>query len=344
MKQLPNRVLLAIRAWDDRRKELEPLLKAGHTDEPTVRVLQLEHMRKARHRLNEYARPDERPFLLLLNNQVRKLERQLRPNLFLRLLSRLKDRLIDGPLYLSRRAKQRELNMSGLKTRLRDSGFGHLAGKLERHLDPEMNAVTIPMDFRLNEEKGLKYDLSFEKDMNGDYQFNRVAGSLLEKGETVRSQVFDLSEWPDLSSNQIWNLLEGRALKQHYTDISGHRNSCWLQVGKNGLERSAPENGFDLRAALADLPAITRNKDELIRYLENGQMVPALWKQGRNYLRIQVQADPNSKSVKLFDEQAQQTTAEKLDQKIAKLGPRVRTLGQGTTKNKRAQRRKQQLS
>jgi hypothetical protein len=68
MKAAVNRVLLAFKNWDERKKEMEPLIKAGVTDERTITGLQLEHLRQAKHRLNQTDRPDEKPFMSLLNN------------------------------------------------------------------------------------------------------------------------------------------------------------------------------------------------------------------------------------------------------------------------------------
>jgi len=65
-----NRVLLAFQIWDDKKNELQPLLKAGTTDERAVLALQLEHFRQAGHRLHQTVRPDEKPFLSLMHNQI----------------------------------------------------------------------------------------------------------------------------------------------------------------------------------------------------------------------------------------------------------------------------------
>lgn len=327
MKVLANRVLLAFKTWEDRKKEIEPLLKAGSADSHTLLHLQLDHLRQAKHRLRQTARPDEQPFMLLLNNQVARLEKQLYPNLLQRIFTQLKDHLLDGPRYLRQQQQQRDNNIARLKIHLKEAGVGSFAGRLENHLDPDKENVRLPLNCQLGPEKRLSIDLHFEKDAYGDFQLNRLGGTLLQNGEVQKSHDFELSDWPDLKIHRIWSLLEGRAMKQQYTDASGHKNHRWVELGPKAVQHYDPEYGFDIRTALDALPAITRNKDELVRYLENGQLLPTYWKQGRSYLSINVQADPGNRCIKLLDDKLQPVTAEKLNQQIAQQGLKVKTLG-----------------
>jgi hypothetical protein len=335
MKVAVNRVLLAFRNWDERKKEIDPLLKTGAADASTINRLQLDHLRQAAHRLRLSLRPDEKPFMLLLNNQVAKLEKQLFPNPLVRLFSQLKDRLFDGPIYLKQQQQQREQNIEQLKIQLKEAGLGSLGGRLELHLDPDQKQVLLPMDCQLGPEKRLTLDLKFDMDPHGNFQLNQIGGALQENGKTVKSQQFELSDWPNLKTNQIWSLLEGRALKQQYTDATGHENQRWVELGPNFIQHYDPQYAFDIRTALDAMPAITRNKDELVRYLENGQQVPTYWKQGRSYISINVQADPANRTIKLLDDKLQPTTAEKLNEKIVQQGSKVKVLNAPVQKNGR---------
>jgi len=326
MKVPANRVLLAFKTWEDRKKEIEPLLKTGSADAHTLLRLQLDHLRQAKHRLRQTARPDEQPFMLLLHNQVARLEKQLYPNLLQRIFTQLRDRLLDGPRYLRRQQQQRDNNIARLKIQLKDAGVGSFAGRLENHLEPDQKNLRLPLDCQLGPEKRLSLDLHFEKDAFGDFQLNRISGALLQNGEVKKAHDFELSDWPDLKTNQIWSLLEGRAMKQRYTDASGHENQRWVELGSKAVQHYTPDYGFDIKTALDALPAITRNKEELARYLENGQQVPTYWKEGRSYLSIHVQADPANRTIKLLDDKLQPITAEKLSQKIIAQGAKVKLL------------------
>jgi hypothetical protein len=321
-----NRVLLAFKNWEERKKEIEPLLKSGAADTGILARLQLIHLREAKHRLRQTARPDEQPFLLLLNNQVAKLEKQLYPNRLRRIISQLKDLLFDGPNYLKQVQLQRNNNMELLKIQLKDAGLGSLSGKLEHHLNPDQKQVRLPLDCQLGPGKRLTLDLNFAKDPHGNFQLTQIGGKLLENNKIIKSQEFELNDWPNLKTNQVWSLLEGRAMKQQYTDATGHENHRWVELGPNAVQHYSPDYGFDIRTALDALPAITRNKDELARYLENGQQVPTCWKHGRSYISIHVQADPANRTIKLLDDKLRPITAEKLNQQLVQQGPKVKVL------------------
>jgi len=327
-----NRVLLAFRTWEERKKEIEPLLKAGVADTNTLSRLQLDHLRQARHRLRQTARPDEKPFVILLNKQISRLEKQLYPNRFLRFFAQMKDLLFEGPAYLKEQQRLRNNNIESLKVQLKEAGLGSFGGRLEHHLDPDQKQIRLPLDCKLGPEKRLSFDLHFEKDAYGNFQLNRISGSLLQNDQLVRTHEFELRNWPDLKSNHIWSLLEGRALKQRYTDASGHENHRWVELGPQTPHYYAPDYAFDIKTALNAMPAITRNKEELIRYLENGQQVSAHWRQGRQYHPIYIQADPANRCIKLLDDKSRLVTAEKLNQNIAKQGIKIKTLGEPVKK------------
>jgi hypothetical protein len=221
-----NRVLLAFKIWDEKKKELQPHFKTDGEDR-ILELLQLQHLHEAKHRLRHTLHPDEQPFMALLNNQVDRLEKKLYPNLLQRLFFKIKDRLLDGPEYLQQIASQRAVNMEQLKVQLRDKQLWELAAKLEDHLNPDCKQVCLPLNCQLNDYKRLNYDLWFEKDVYGNFQWTRLDGTLTEKEKVTKSHKFKLQDWPGLKANQVWNLLEGRALKQTYTDATGHESQRW---------------------------------------------------------------------------------------------------------------------
>jgi hypothetical protein len=317
MKLAPNRVLLAFRSWEERKKEMEPLIKTGSTDDRTIARLQLDHLRKTNHRLKVTARPDEQPFMALLNNQIVRLERQLYPNLLLRIFSHLKDILFDGPVYLKQQEQQRNGNMQSLKAQLQNAGLTGISGKLEKHLDNDQQSVCLPLDCQLGPDKRLNYDLHFEKDAFGNFQLDRLDGSLMQNGQILKSHEFEFAEWPNLKSHHIWGLLEGRAVKQEYTNLQGHTDQRWTELGKEGVKYYDRQYPFDLREELGKLP-ITRNQDEMVRYIEGGQIISTYWKKDGQFQPIYVQADPANRSVKLFDAKQQPTTPDQLNQKMQK--------------------------
>jgi len=326
MEKAVNRVLLAFKTWEERKKEIEPLLKAGAADVHAMSLLQLDHLRQAKHRLRQTVRHDEKPFMLLLNRQIARLEKQLYPNLLRRIFSQLKDSLFEGPAYLRKLQQRRNNNIEKLKIYLRETGLGSIAGRLENHLDPELRSVAVPLACQLDPENRLTFTLFFEKDAQGDFQMESLHTALRYKGVIGQAYHFQLKDWPGLQANQAWSLLEGRALKQTYTDASGHETRRWVEMGKYGIQHYDPDYAFDVKTALHAMPAITRNKEELIRYLENGQQVQTHWKKGGQYQSIYIQADPANRCIKLLDDKLRPITAEKLNQNLARQGLKVKTL------------------
>jgi len=335
MEKPANRVLLVFKNWEDRKKDIDPLLKSGLTDATTFSHLQLDYLCQARHRLNGEVRPDEKPFMILLNKQIGRLEKQLHPNLISRLFFRWKDKLVDGPVYIKQYQEQRTSNMESLKAQLRDAGFGSFAGRLEHHLDPEQRNARLPLDCQIGGEKRLSLYLHFEKDSYNNYQLNRIDSQLVYNKRVVREQLFDLREWPELNTNQVLNLLEGRAIRQQYADASGHQNHRWVELGSSGIQHYDPAYDFDIGTALAGLPAITRNKDDVIHYLQNGQQIATHWKQGNQSQSIYIQADPANRRIKLLDEKLRLTNPEKLNQRMMMNDSKVKTISKTVNRTKK---------
>lgn len=311
-----NRVLLAFKSWEAKRSQLTPLLKGGTADEQILLKLQLEHLQQAGHRLRQVIRPDEKPFMALLQNNIRRLETQLYPNSLQRIFLRLKDHFFDGPTYLEKLHRQQAANMDSLKDILRERGLGSVAGELERHIDPEGSQLKLPLNCQLSSDKQLKFELHLEKDVYGDFQLKHLNGALTQNGQVMRGYEFALAEWPGLTANQALSLLEGRAVKQQFKDILGQDSYRWMELGNEGVKHYATDHQFDLANAIAAMPNITRNRDELIRYLENGQQVPTHWKHEGHFQSIHVQADPANNTLKLFDAKSRPVTVEQLN-KIA---------------------------
>lgn len=332
--KLQNRVLAAFKAWEDQKTELQALLKAGAADERTLNMLQLSHLRQAKHRLDNTARPDEQPFMPLLSTHIARLEKKLYPNTLQRWFYQLKNHFFDGPAYIRREEQQRSLNMENLKAQLAEAGLSSIGGRLEKHLDPDLHQVRLPLNCQLDGERKLNINLHFEKDAVGDFQLVRLGGSLMQNGQKIKTHDFELADWPGLRSNQVLSLLEGRALKQHYTDTTGQQNERWVELGAQGVQHYEPGQGLDVKTALADMPQITGSKPEMTRYIENGQRAPAHWKVDRHYQRIYVQADPANHALKILDEKGRMITPEKLNQNARQKSAKVITLGEQPAKKR----------
>lgn len=326
MNTKPNRVLLAISGWEDRKKELAPMLDGDKSDDQVLRRIQLTYLRQASHRLQETARSDERPFMALLQNNIKKLERQVYPNLLTRLFFSLKDRLFDGPTYLRGLASQRAENMEGLKQQLRKKGFGSVAGKLEDHLDPELKQGFVKLASQLDPENRSAFVLYYEKDTQGDFKLDSIRAELRFKGMIGQANHFQTNEWPDLHASQAINLLDGRALKQNFTDASGQENQRWVEYGKYGFQYYDQKYEFDVRSLVDKMPGLIADQPKLINDLESGQRSPAQWKVNQHSQNIFLETDPANKALKIFDDKGKPITPEKLDQNALKQTATIKSI------------------
>lgn len=321
-----NRVLQAFKGWEERKKEFEAILKSGTADDGILNRLQLDHFRQSRHRLRADIRPDEMPFLLLLDNHIRKLEKQRYPNVVIRLLSRMINRFIAGPRQLKQETLQRAANLDTLTQLLRKAGLDVLGRKLDTHLTAGATRVSVPLDCHLSADRRLNFQLAFEKDGAQTFRLETITAELLQNGSRLNRQEFDTAEWPELNAGQMLSLLEGRALTQPFTDASGHYSQRWIQLGPDGLRRFDPVNGLNLDTALSAMSGIQRDRGELQGLLENGQLVMTHWKHNGQLKTIYLKADPASKTVLLLDEKQKPTTAEKLNRSLEQSACQVKVL------------------
>lgn len=326
MEKVVNRVLQAFKLWEDRKKEFDPVTRIGAGDEQTFNLLQLTHFRESSHRLRTNLRPDEKPFLLLLNNHIAKLERQLYPNRWFRLFSRAIDRWLTGPAFLKQEASRNAANMDALRSQLKSAGLHAINGKLDTHFFAEASRIILPLDCQLNAQKRLTIALAFERDAHYNFQLDTVTAKLYHQGELVKGHEFDIRHWPDLKAGQIRSLLEGHALKQAFTDASGMRNERWVELSGERLRYYDPADGLNVLQALQDLPAITRNPAEIADLLENGQLATAHWKHNGQIKIIHLRAEPAGHIIQLLDEKQRPTTAEKLNRSLEQQQCKVKVL------------------
>jgi hypothetical protein len=324
MENSLNRVIQGWQAWEERQKQLEKLPDPGMDKGMVIDRLRLEHLQKIRYRLSDTSRQDERQCLKLMSAVIRKLQKQLYPNPFSRLIRRLKDALVDGPAYIRHLKEQRTKNMEKLKQQLEKAGFSDFAGKLEKHLDPEGMKAAIPLNSQLDPNRSMQVVLHFEKDEGGRYHFQKLEAEIYAKNAPGqnRAHSFQMEDWPGLKAKEVLNLLNGRAIKQDYTDASGTNRSRWLELDADRKEqvRFYQENyGYDLQKLLETLPLSAMkqqdSKQDFLNNLQQGNRVPTGWLHSGQRENVYVQADPSARAVKMFDTAMKPISPEQLNQR-----------------------------
>lgn len=298
MSHLQNRILQAFRDWGDEQQELKRSFQGDIPGKDDLQLLKLGYFRRAQDRLKQIIRADEAPFMILIQREINKLEREAYPNLFTRIVMRLKDRWIDGPAHFQREKENRYANLNELTDQLRVTGFSYLAGKLGDHLTQGLQHVTIPIECQLDQSKRLSVHLHFPQNIHGNFVLQRISARLLDRKETLCAHSFELKEWPDIHAKQILNLLEGRAVKQNYINAEGNKAGRWVELNKEGMRLYHPEKLFDMHAVLDQIDGLKQNKAQIIRELENGNPVSAVITNGGITRSIGLQTDPANSSIK----------------------------------------------
>jgi len=323
MERTVNRVLQAWKSWDERQSEMENAIGTGKEHAMVIGRLKLEHFQKCRHLLAGMVRKDEQAFMPLMASTISKLEKQVYPNIVQRLFFRLKNVLVDRPVYIRQFQEQRQENMESLKKQLAGNGFGDFAGKLESQLDADHLKHVIPLSSQLDQNRSLNVSLHFEKDSQDVFQFTTIEATLKHHDgkKADQSYKFKLDEWPGLKAQQVKNLLEGRAVRQHFTDITGRPKSQWLELpaGETTVRKYTEAYGFDLQKVLDTLPLsnITSGKKALTEKLEQGQQVPVLWTHAGANETVYLRADPSNATVRLTDSSKRMVTPEQLNHRMA---------------------------
>jgi hypothetical protein len=323
MESTINRVLQTWQSWDERLSEIEVAIGRGGQQARIIQQLKLEHFQRCRHFKAGAPRADEQAFLPLLDAAIRTLEKQVYPNILQRLFNRLKNVLRDRPAFINQWQQQRSDNLAQLKSELAQAGFSDFAANLEKQLTPEQSKQVISLSSQVEKGKQFNVSLHFEKDQQDLFRFTLIDATLkAADGKLAQKHQFKTEEWPGLKAIQIKNLLDGRAIKQKFTDITGSQRSHWLELPANGeLKRFTQEYGYDLQTAIENLKAdglTPAGETVTLQKLELGQQVPAIWKHAGIPEMIYLQADPAHKRIRLADAANNTLLPEKLNQTLEK--------------------------
>lgn len=257
-----NRALQMYGNWEEQAKDLRHLegLKPDNRD---ILLAKYDYLSKGVYRVEVNASDIEKITLGVLKGVLTKLEKELYPNVLLRLARQLKTRLIDKPSYIHSFLKLRGENLRSVETLLQSKGMGQYFGKLEQYLDFERKEVHIDVSGNLNENTSLKLVAQMHKNENGGYDLQDIVGSLKHEGEPWKDRTFVFDVDFNVDAVKAANLLMGRAVMNGPNEMNHHSNNQWIQLTslQDGHFMDArifqPEQGFDLKRVLNDFAAQT---------------------------------------------------------------------------------------
>jgi hypothetical protein len=274
----------------------------------------------------KYARtqdPEEKMVLMILQKQRSQLRAHVYPRFWQRLFNQITEPFKQKQI-VREQALKTDVNFQTLKAALAKAGFENVSSKLEARLKEGQPQFKIPVSHYITENKKMDYQLSFSRDYQGNYRFDSYQAALIRenKPSETRTQTFQLRE--SIDALQARNLLEGRAIQKDFLDGSGAVQSKWLKLdfndkypgGNHKYKEFQQGFGFEIQNVFKQLSLEKSLSDaqqlKLLESLKNGNRESLTFtSQGRAY-RISLEANPQFKTVDLFDKNSKKTTMAQL--------------------------------
>jgi hypothetical protein len=218
-------------------------------------------------------------------------------------------------------------NAEFLKKSLLNLGFGD---KLNAELDKAISAKTPEFKLGLQHEfnqKAIDYTLHFKAGDNQEmYFFNKYDATIKHKDDPAKNidQTFFINKGSGITAKEAFNLMEGRAVNKQLYNLEGQKYQAWLTLDDKNLTENGNKKikhyhenyGFDLEKVITgkgikelDNP---KAKEELMYSLKKGniQQVTVGGEDGdKKYF---IAANPQFKTVDLFDHQMKKIKREEL--------------------------------
>ncbi len=221
-----NRVEAAIQQWQRKEERFSKLFSFALSRNRALLSEKLQYYDGIASRYRYSNNVDERFALRLLKQERRQIEKQLYPNLAIRLLRRLLALSFREQITVRQDIKKAQENNQTLQHQLHRAGFTGLSAKLEEKMKQEQPKFSVPVSYYVNEKERMDYQLSFAKDEKGQYRLEGYTANLHNeaKPNEQRRQYFVLNNDTGIDATEAYNLLSGRAIQQAGT---------WMQLDMN---------------------------------------------------------------------------------------------------------------
>ncbi len=218
-------------------------------------------------------------------------------------------------------------NAEFLKKSLLNLGFGE---KLNADLDKQI-AVKSP-EFNLVaqhefNQKTIDYTLHFKAGDNQDmYFFNSYDASIAHKDNPAKNvnQSFYINKGSGVTAKEAFNLMEGRAVHKQLYNLEGQKYQAWLTLDDKNMTdngnmkiRYYHDNyGYDIDKVIAGKGIKEledpKAKDELMRSLKKGNAQQITVSKNGEDKKYFISANPQFKTVDLYDHQMKKIKREEL--------------------------------
>jgi len=204
-----------------------------------------------------------------------------------------------------------EENLNSLKEHLKYMGFGdRLFADLEHNIRQRFPEFVL----RMNSEFGrarLETTLFFSRPKENDaYSFHHCDAKLKNDVGTL-VQSFDGNKGQGITLKEAFNLLKGRAVYKEM-EKQGEHYHAWIQLdfrqkeenGNYRMKQFPAVRGYRLEKILVKFPIKEMEgveRDRILMSLQKGNLQPVTMKISGGEQRLFVQANPEQRSLTIFD-------------------------------------------
>lgn len=313
-EQLPiNRVEMELNQWRSREERFSKLFNFSLSNNRSLIKEKLHHYERIGTKYKGSKNIEERFALQMLKQEKDKILKQLYPNLLVRLIRKLVVAPLIDQIAVRKDVKEEQKNNQALCDQVQRIGFIDLSNQIDQQIKQGHQQFTIPVSYYVNEKERLDHELSFVKDQSGQYRFEGYKASLYNelKPEENRNQYFKVEQENSVDTTQAYNLLAGRAVQKEKT---------WIQLDLNDKDASGNHRikefhsgyGYDLEKAVQKLPlkelSNKTQADKLKDDLKQGNRLPVTLIKNGNENRFYIEANPQFKSVNIYDEHSRKIT------------------------------------
>ena len=302
-----NRVEAALSQWRSKEERFTRLFSFSLSTNKALLKEKLEHYDRVAAKYKGTRDPDERMALRILRQERNHINKQLYPNLFLRILRRLLVAPVKEQIAIRQDIRKTEHNSQLLHQQVQRAGFPDISAQVMEQMKQGQQEFSIPVSYYLNEKERLDHQLSFIKDQSGLYQFEGFKTTLYNtSGQNEKQQqYFSMSNGYNVNTTEAYNLLSGRSIQTGNT---------WMQLDFNDkdangnfrLKHFQSDYGYDLEKVLQQLPLkelLNRaESDKLQEALKNGNRTSVSFLKDGKEQRLYIEANPQFKTLNIYDE------------------------------------------
>ncbi len=310
---LINRVEAELNQWRSREERFSKLFSFSLSSNRVLLKEKLEYYERIAAKYKGTQNLEEQFALKMLRQERNRIEKQLYPNLFIRLLRRLLVAPVKEQIVIRHDNRKTEENSQALHQQVQRAGFPDLSAKIDEQIKQGQQQFSIPVSYYINDKERLDHQVSFVKDQSGLYQFEGYKTTLHNesKPDERRQQYFSMHNGYNVNTTEAYNLLSGRCIQNGGTWMQLDFNDKDAQ-GNFRVKQFHSDYGYDLDKVLQQLPLKELlNKveaDKLQEALKNGNRISVSFVKDGNEQRFYIEANPQFKSVNIYDEHSRKIT------------------------------------